>query len=172
MKRNKITKKGQEEMLGFALIMIIVAVILVIFLGFSLRKSSKETVESYEVESFLQTALSYSTECGNYRDSHPPIRDLIFACNSKEMCLDGQDSCEVLKSEVENIIGKSWKIGEDTPIKGYELKILLSSTGEEKGYIEIIPKITQGNITGNSKGAMQDYSKGGELVEIYLTISY
>jgi hypothetical protein len=176
IKSNLAIKKGQEEMLGFALIMIIVAVILVIFLGLSLRKSPKEAVESYEVESFLQTALSYSTNCSNYRDSHPPVRDLIFACNSKEKCLDGLDSCKVLADELKNILNESWKVGEDTPIKGYELEILLSPNKEENEDEEppkpILQKITQGTITGNSRGAMQDYSKGGELVEVYLTVSY
>ena len=56
-------KKAQEEMVGFALIIILVAVILLIFLGFSLRDQEKETIESYEVESFIQSFLQYTSDC-------------------------------------------------------------------------------------------------------------
>ena len=58
-----LPKRAQEEMVGFALIVIIVSVILVIFLGFSLRDQGKENVESYEVESFIQSFLQYTSEC-------------------------------------------------------------------------------------------------------------
>lgn len=46
-------KKAQEEIVGFALIIIIVAVILLFFLNFYLRSGEKESVESYEVNSFI-----------------------------------------------------------------------------------------------------------------------
>ncbi|GAG23113.1 unnamed protein product, partial [marine sediment metagenome] len=42
----KINKKAQEEMLGFGLIIIIVLVIMMVFLGFSLRNSEKQGVRA------------------------------------------------------------------------------------------------------------------------------
>ena len=44
-------KLGQEEMIGFVLIIILVAIIILVFLSFSLKKPVKDNVESYEVES-------------------------------------------------------------------------------------------------------------------------
>ena len=72
-------KYGQEEMVGFALIMIIVAIILLIFLSFSLGKSEKETVESYEVESFIQSMSQYTTDCRDNLE-YVSIQKLIFDC--------------------------------------------------------------------------------------------
>ena len=64
-------KKGQEEMVGFALILILVAIIVLVFIGFSIRSPEKESVESYEVESFLQSMLQYTTECENNVEKLP-----------------------------------------------------------------------------------------------------
>jgi len=59
----KYNKKAQEEMVGFALIIIVVAVILLVFLSIGLRKDGREDVESYEVASFIQSLLQYHTSC-------------------------------------------------------------------------------------------------------------
>ncbi|MBI2043435.1 hypothetical protein HYT25_03535 [Candidatus Pacearchaeota archaeon] len=142
----KKNKFGQEEMVGFALILILVAVILLVFLGFSLRSPPKESVESYEVESFLQSMLQYTTECEDNIE-RLSVQDLIFSCNENEKCADGKNSCEVLKTEVESILKESWKIGDEWPVKGYEL-IINTDT-------QSILEIKEGETTGNSKGAPQ-----------------
>ena len=140
-------KKAQEEMVGFALILILVAVILLVFLGISLRSPQKENVESYEVESFLQSMLQYTTECEDNIE-RLSVQDLIFSCNVKEKCIDGKNSCEVLKTELEKMLNEAWKIGEERPVKGYELII-------RKENDESILELKQGEITANSKGAPQ-----------------
>jgi hypothetical protein len=152
--------KAQEEMIGFALIMIVVAVILVIFLGFYLRSSQKDVVESYEVESFVQATLHYTSDCKNnlgYRS----VQNLIFDCFQEETCLSGIESCEVLRITLEGIIEESWKI-ENRPIKGYELSINSEET-------EIL-MISNGNQTGNSRGTAQDFSKGGNSFDVIFTV--
>ncbi len=58
MSHKKIQKKAQEELVGFALIIIIVAVILLFLIVFSLRSNEKEAVESYEVNSFIHQPIS------------------------------------------------------------------------------------------------------------------
>lgn len=171
MKKPKINKKAQEEMVGFALIMIIVAVILVIFLSFSLRKSQRDLVESYEVDSFLQAALQYTTDCEDYLE-HLSLRELIFSCNSNEKCLDGRNACEVLNSTWYTLLDSSWPVGENRPVKGFEFNIhSYSSRGEEAEGQEII-SFNKGNITANSKGALQDFSKSGNLIEIIFITYY
>lgn len=159
--------KGQEEMIGFALIIIIVAVILLVFLTLSLRNKSKEGVESYEVESFIQAVLQYTTECRDSNDlEFLSIQKLIFDCSNEEQCLDERNSCEVLNSELANIIEESWQVGEDRPVKGYSLKIT------ENEVEEVLPVIEQGNITANYKTGVQDFSKPGKTIEIFFTAYY
>ena len=153
-------KKAQEEMVGFALIIIVVAVILLIFLGFALRGQEKEAVESYEVESFIQSFLHYTSDC---RDNLEflSVQKLISGCSNNLRCLDGRSTCDVLEPILKGIVEESWSIGAERPIKGYELKI--NSFGEE------ILKLKEGNITSNSKGSVQFLPN---KIEIFFTAHY
>jgi len=155
-KKMKKNKSGQEEMVGFALIIIMVAIILLAFLGFSLRNPQSENVESYEVESFIQSVLQYTTDCENNIEKLS-VQKLISSCYNKEQCLDGRESCDVLKTEISRILNESWKIGEDRPIKGYDFKI-----GTDKN--ESIVSFSQGEITNSLQGAGQDLAKGIEVI--------
>ena len=156
-------ERGQEEMVGFALIIIIVAVILLIFLGFSIGGPQKDFVESFEVESFVQASLQYTTEC---EDNFGPvnIQDLIFACNSNQYCLSGEDSCEVLEDNMNEILGESWMVGEERPVRGYNMSI--SSDSQD------IYSNGDGTQTTNSKGASQSFFKSGENFDIVFTVYY
>jgi len=165
MRKNILRKKsGQEEMVGFALIMIIVAVILLIFLSFSLRKTEKETVESYEVNSFIQSFLQYTTDCRDNLE-YLSIQKLIFDCYDKDKCIDERETCDVLNSTLKDILNESWKVEGDRPIKGYEIKIIIDESEE----MLIIKK---GNVTKNSKGATEPFSRAGKDYEIFFNAYY
>ena len=99
-------KKAQEEMVGFAMIIIIVAVIILVLLGISLNKPKTTTgVESYEVESFIGAMLQHTTECStDFESSYDDINDLITECDFEQVCEDGEDTCEVLSSNLKEII--------------------------------------------------------------------
>jgi len=159
-------KRGQEEMVGFALIVVLVAIIGLVFLGVSLREPQEKIVDSEEVENFVQAFLQHTTDCGNYVETYLPIQKLISSCVNGETCLDERDSCDVLDSILTEIVDKSWKIDGDRPIKGYKLEIIL-----EDG-TEIIPSIEKGNSTKNSRGVSQPFTPLGENYEIYFTVYY
>ncbi len=146
-------------MIGFALIIIVVAVILLVFVGFSLRDTEKEAIESYEVESFIQSFLQYTTDCRDNLRAFS-VQKLISSCRNNNLCLDERDACQVLNSTLKEIMEESWKIGENNPIKGYELKII--SDGKE------MLKFKEGNITANSKGSVQYFPN----IEIFFTSYY
>jgi len=149
MIKNK-KSKGQEEMVGFALIIILVSVILLVFLAFSLNKPKTEATGSYEVNSFLQSTLQYTTNCQTSKRFNT-IQDLVFECDLKEKCFDEKDTCKVLNETLTDILKESWPTGEEWPNKRYELII---NTGEE-----IILNIQEGNLTNNCKGSSQIFSK-------------
>ena len=163
MKIKRSKKSGQEEMVGFAVIIIIVALILLIFIGFSLKKSQKNGVESYEVESYVQSLLQYTTNCESYL-KHFSVQDLIFECSNKEKCLDGRDTCDVLKENIDNISKESWNVGNESPTKGYKVEV--SSDGED-----IINEI-EGNMTSNYKSASQNLVKSSVSVEVNFEAYY
>ncbi len=162
-KMKKIKRKAQEEMVGFALIMIIVAVILLVLLSISLRSPQQEEVESYEVDSFIQAFLQYTSDCRDELE-YLDVQELIFDCNDRRTCVDERDTCDVLGSTMEEIVEESWKVGADRPVLGYELRIL-SESGE-------ILSISEGNQTQNYKGSMQSLVKRGDKFDIFFTAYY
>ncbi len=155
-------KKAQEEMVGFALIMIIVAVILLVLLSLSLRDSGQE-VESYEVGSFIQAFLQYTSDCRDDSE-YLDVKNMISDCDRGRICLDGRSSCEVLNSTLREIVEEGWKVGADRPVVGYEL-IILSNGGE-------IFFIAEGNVTRNQEGSMQSFAKRGSNFEVFFTAYY
>jgi len=106
------SKRSQEEMVGFALIVVMVAVILMMFISFSLKAPEQEAIESYELENFIQSVLNYNV------DYDIEVSDLIKNCNNYD------EDCELMKTELENILEESWIVEEDSVIKGYNLKIV------------------------------------------------
>lgn len=157
-------KQGQEEMVGFALIIIIVAVIILVFISFSIRDSSKETVESYEIESFIGSFLQHTTECRDRTNELLTVKELIIECDDLNFCSDGTPSCDVLNSTLKGILKESWKIGENRPIKGYELNIS-SETNH-------IISIYEGESTLNLKESTPDFSRRGRLVFVRFRAYY
>lgn len=157
-------KKGQEEMIGFALIIIIVAIILLVFLSVSLNKSKKEVLGVNEVNSFIQSFLSYTTDCEEDLYDYYSVQELIISCNSGGICFDGRNTCEVLESTLNGLTEESWKTGEDLPIKGYKLGID-SETGE-------IISLEKGNTTNSYKNSFQEFSSRGESIIIQFFAYY
>jgi hypothetical protein len=154
-------KFGQEEIVGFVVIVVIVSVIILVLLSFLLTRSDDSVVESYEVESFIQSMLQYTTECESQIE-FLSMQRLIAYCESKGNCLDGREGCEILNSTAREIIEKSWNINEQSAIKGYEFKIF----SEEKELINI----ERGNKTLNYKGSFQDFARSGNEYGVSLVI--
>lgn len=157
----QMDKKGQEEIVGFALILIIVSIILLVVLSVSLRNSDQEVIESYEAQSFVQSFLKYTSDCrGNF--GYQSVQDLIFECHYGRKCSDERDVCVVLNFTLKEIIDESWNFGVNMPYKGYKLEIIVGES--------LLIDLSEGDVTRNSKGSFQEFSKGGELFNIYFTI--
>jgi len=139
--------RAQEEMVGFGLIIAIVAIILLVFLWFSLSKPVKDNLENYEVQSFIKAFLQYTTECENAYGKLD-VAELILFCEDENRCEDDSYSCNVLNDTLEGIVDKSWQA--NGAIKGYNLKISVrgrdialfdkgDQTSNSKGYLEMLP---------------------------------
>jgi len=152
MMLNKIKyRKAQHEMVGFALIVIIVAVILLVFLSLYIKQPSEENlIESYEVSSFIQAVLQYTTE---YESEPISIRKLIKQCNNYD------EGCDVLENKLNGIMQESWAVEEGSVAKGYNLEIV------EKD--KEILKIEKGEKTANYKSSEQSLDKIDIKIRIY-----
>jgi len=145
-------KRAQEEMVGFALIIIIVGIILLVFLGFTLVNKNKSLVESYEVESYVHSVLQYTSDCED-RYGFISIKEMIVDCSEKKKCADGRDICTVLGTTLEEMLDESWKVAENAHAIGYSLNITIR--GEPKNDLSF----NKGNLSGNSKGYTSIISK-------------
>ena len=116
-----ISRRSQEEMIGFVLIIILVAVIALIFLAISIRPA--KTQENKEIENFLHSSLLYTTDCKSSPEIVYDFRDLIKACLENKQCLSGEKACDILDKTASELIEKSFKVGENEKYKGYMFKI-------------------------------------------------
>jgi len=155
------SKRSQEEVIGFVLIILFVSIIALVFLGLNLRKGGIKQ-ESVEIENFLSSLMRHTSSCQPSRGSFYDIKDLGKACYESEKCLDGRTACEVLGEEVEKIMEKVWPVGENYPNKKYKLELYYKE--DEKK--EMIKKWEQGEgRCGNQIGAVYNiYKSPGNLV--------
>jgi hypothetical protein len=141
MKLGKINR-GQEEMVGFVVIVVLVAVVGLIFLAIFLRQDPVETNrESRDIYMFLESMMEKTTECETgFSGNFIKMSDLVGECQEKDFCLDGRNSCEVLESSLKEEIGNAWSVSEEGFVKGYEFSSVfnlnLNQTGEEFFLIE------------------------------------
>lgn len=152
--RTNPSKRAQEEIVGFAVIMILVVVILLILLGIYIKKPNTSNIESYQLEHFVSVLPEINTDCDEKGYTSITLQKLISKCYDREKCLSGEDSCEVLKKTIKDIMDVSWPVGEEWPNKGYIIAINESGTG--------ILEMSKGIQTGSYKhysGVFGDNSK-------------
>ena len=75
----RINKKGQEEIVGFVLVIVLVAVIFLIFVGIFVRQDSNSTrQESIEVYQFLDSFMQQTSECAiGFEPAYSNVGELI-----------------------------------------------------------------------------------------------
>jgi len=133
-------KRAQEEIVGFVLIIVLVAVIVVVLLGISIRRPSSElAIYNEEFNSFISSVLYYTSDCerdGYFRTARQLIRD----CNSNRGCdeEDERTACGVLKSTIIEILDNSdYVVSEVSSTIYYKINF---EVGRESG-IELIQPI-------------------------------
>jgi len=126
----KQNKRGQQEILGFVLIVLLVTIMGVVFLSFSIGKSRPTKQTSAEISNLLEASMYHTTKCAvNYVPQYREVQDLIKECynHPEQMCLNGQGVCDVLKSQLKELIDQSLTVSDVSPNKAYTLKIQYNS---------------------------------------------
>lgn len=146
--------KGQEEIVGFVMVVVIVSVIAVILLGIFIRQGGSQSVsESQDVAAFLDSALQYTTNCTVRSDnSYASLGDLIGYCHDRRNCLSGEKACEVAESELGKMLNASWRVENGSVVKGYAFNAtyIRNSTIIET---EKVIFISSGECLGSIKGS-------------------
>lgn len=122
-------KKAQEEIVGFIVIILLVAVIFLVFLGITLRKTPSGTADSLEVSQFLESALELTTNCTLNSYSYLSVRELVVECYKGSQCLDSASACNMLENTLKTSTESAWNFNQDSPTKSYsyELKYISPS---------------------------------------------
>lgn len=153
------SKHSQSEIVGFVMIIIIVAILAVFFLGYYIRKPS-QSLESKEIANFLTSMLKYTTPCAiSYEPNYLDMGGLMKQCyrSESQMCLSGENVCDELNSIIKEIIEENWD--------NYAMEMYY----EEKSYKNLILSLKQGNCT-NFVGAREYINEGSGNIVISLDI--
>lgn len=126
-------------MVGFVLIMVLVAVIFLVFLGLFIRKGPSDSADNEELAQFLDAIVEYTTDCSIVSGSAPKkLEDLIIAAYNDENCqtpdFPSIPAKEVLDYTIGNLTESSWNFGESSPEVGYRLHIYEPSPGNSQTY--------------------------------------
>lgn len=121
-------------MVGFVLIMLVVAVMFLVFLGIYLRGAAKtHETEGKDIASFLESVSKFTIEC-DYSGDPSDLSDLIIKCSDHPTndCYNGKNVCDILRDTLNKAINSTWNFNENSPTKAYFMQLLReTSAGEE-----------------------------------------
>ena len=166
------SKKAQEEIVGFVLIIVIVAIIGVIFLSIFLRKNAGEVGDnSQRINSLINSLSQITSKCEIPEAHFQDISDLIRECSKGSICSAcegntcGKSSCEVLRKTLEESMKASYVVNDVSYVKYYNLT--LYSEFDKSPLIEPI-------ILGNTgcQGNKLFNEKSFEDIKMYLEICF
>ncbi len=128
-------KKGQQEMIGFAFVIVLVVIIGLVFLLLALRQpSSIVERESFRVNNLLNGISYYTTECEGKN-----IQQLIIECQRRSFICE--DPCNLAREEISQILESS--------LKGdYSFTARVESEVEDRDLIDPIKKEAKGECPG------------------------
>lgn len=153
-------KRGQEEIVGFVVVVVLVAIVALVMLSFSLR-TPQETYDSARLARFIGAVNEFSSNCTITSD-YARIGELYGACYQGLRCADETDSCATLNSTLREIMNVSLRVGEDRPLKGYSVRVSYRENRNASKEENIIV-LGAGNCTTGQRQGSSDvrYARGG-----------
>jgi len=154
-----MNKKGQQEIVGFALIVVIVVIALMVFLVLSIGNDKSTNTESIIAKNMIYSILNYQTACAiRSEPNYDSVEDLIKSCYENDICSNlNKDACEVMVELLPDIMEKL--ILTESQYDNYDLKIYFIDDSENR---ENILNLQEGNLTGRTIGADHAIIGGGE----------
>ena len=153
----RFNKRAQEEMVGFVLVMVVVAVIFLVFLGISLRNPVVEVgKESREVQMFLSSLLDVSSDCAlGFEPNFADVDTLISECHqsSGKRCVSGERVCDVAEEVVGSVLAASWSVGNESVLKGYRFGVVYATNSSGGATEEDVLRVEKGECAGEKSGA-------------------
>ena len=145
-------KKGQQEIVGFVLIVVLVVVGLMVFLLISVR-DSPEQEKSVEVGNMLDSLMKHTTECAIvYEPDYDDFEDLFKSCHQGDRCTNlGVDACDYLNESLRAVLEGMFAT-ESSRVTAYQLDFFVKDDNGEEGLLRIF----EGNCTGAVSSAQRN----------------
>jgi hypothetical protein len=141
-------KRGQEEAVGFVAIIVIVALVVVFFIGISIRHAGPQALGSASVKQFLESSSAFTTSCDlGLRTKYATLEQLMQSCsrNSQATCLNGELACQRYNETVQRLLDSTWKPSQEGIIEGYVFNVSYErQTGSEQ-----VVSFMNGSCEGN-----------------------
>ena len=159
---NRTNKIGQQEIVGFVLIVVLVVVGLMVYLVISL-KDSPVAEDSVVVGNILDVVMKYTTDCAIvYEPDYDNFEDLFKSCYLGNRCKNLEKSaCDYLNERLSSVLGDL--VASDASVGFYELDFFVD---EGEGLL----KIFDGNCSGSVSAAQRKIISGSESLVIRMKI--
>jgi hypothetical protein len=159
-------KRGQQEIVGFVLIVVLVVMGLMFFLLYSLRDSGEVVNNDLALGNLLGSLMVYTSDCVIDFESQT-VGDLFVDCYEEKKCdNNGIDSCVFLGSISEDILNGAFLT--ESRIDGLVLDFYEDDSGVI-GDIASFKKVIVGNCSGSY---LRSYEMPmGSLENVYVSLS-
>lgn len=160
-------KKGQQEMVGFVLIVILVVIGLMVFLIISTR-SGDEDVKSVEVANMLNALMKHTTDCAVvYVPDYDSFEDLFKSCHQGDRCSNlgvGVSACDYLNESLRAVM--EGMFATEANIDAYQLDFFVKDDEGQQRLLQIL----EGNCTGAVSAAQRSVVAGSDSLVIRLRV--
>ena len=160
-----LKNKGQQEMVGFILIVVLVMIGMMVFLVISFRTSPDE-IDSLEVSNMLSAIMTHTTECAIPAvPYYETFEDLFKSCYENDDCSGiGQSACDYLNETLIEVLEDL--VASEATVSAYQFDFSVADDGGQEGLL----KIVEGDCVGSVLGAQRKISAGSEDLIVRLKL--
>jgi hypothetical protein len=158
--------RGQQEIVGFVLIVVLVVVGLMVFLVISMRGGG-EDLESVRVSNILDVLMRTTTECAIvYEPDYDTFEDLFKSCYGGKICSNlGRDACDYLNESLADVVDGMMMT--ESGVVGWGIYFVEKDDDGEVGILKIED---WGNCSGGVSGAQRSIVSGGDKLIVRMRV--
>ncbi|MBT7484311.1 hypothetical protein HN680_06060 [Candidatus Peregrinibacteria bacterium] len=159
-------KCGQQEIVGFVLIVVLVMVGMMVFLVISLGNNG-EPLDSVEVSTNLDVLMRTTTECAiTYEPDYDDFEDLFKSCYKEKSCSNlDRDACDYLNESLWDVM--NGMMVSEAGIKDWSVDFL---ERDEDGEVGILRVEDWMNCTGKVNSAQRAIISGGDRLIVRMKV--
>lgn len=164
-----MNKRGQQEIVGFVLIVVLVVVGLMVFLVISLR-DSPEKEGSLEVGNMLDVMMKWTTECAIVCEpDYDDLEDLFKSCYREDRCSNlDRSACDYLNESLRAVVGDMMK--SEANVNAYQVDFFIR---DGEGLLRVFESASFGKIgdcVGSISAAQRSVKSDSENLVVRMTV--